>query len=150
MALPKSRFRHVLLADDDHDDCDLFEDALAEAVCDTQLACASNGDHLMQMLNDLEAQRPDIIFLDLNMPVKNGIDCLREIKGSSRLADIPVVIISTSALQAAIDATYDLKANFYFKKPDTFVRLKEVLQKILCGDWALDVQVSKDQFYLGS
>ena len=80
----------------------------------------------MKFLNTSE-ELPDILFLDLNMPRKNGIQCLSEIKGSERLRHLPVVIISTSFEQKIIDLLYKSGAMFYLRKPNEFSRLKKLI-----------------------
>jgi CheY-like chemotaxis protein len=147
MASLNSCFQNILLADDDEDDCVLFKDALAESFRDIQIDCAKNGNQLMEMLSE-DSQLPDIIFLDVNMPLKNGFECLKEIRDNRRLRQMPVIIFSTSVLPWAVDVAYELKADFYVKKPDTFSKLKEVLQKILSSDWKSNGQDSKNDFLI--
>ena len=68
--------RQILLADDDKNDQLLFKEALEELPVTTHLASVENGEQLMQLLNDGKELLPDILFLDLNMPRKNGFTCL--------------------------------------------------------------------------
>src|SRR4051794_29242611 len=98
--------RHVLLADDDEDDCLLFKDALDELTLPVKLTITNNGEQLMQLLGDPNAALPDIVFLDLNMPRKNGFECLTEIKESERLKQLPIVIFSTSFEEGMADLLY--------------------------------------------
>ena len=88
---------HILLADDDKDDCMLFKDALEELPLSTSLAIVHNGEQLMHFLNTQMATPPNVLFLDLNMPRKNGLECLTEIKLNKNLAQLPVIIFSTSS-----------------------------------------------------
>ena len=127
----KNNLIHILLADDDEDDCLLFQDALDDISQSDRLTVARDGIHAMTILYELLPELPDIVFLDLNMPLKNGFECLSEIKTDNRLAHLPVVIFSTSAQQSAIDRTYDSGAWLYLKKPDKFSNLKKVLESIL-------------------
>ena len=136
---------NIFLADDDNDDCLFFRDALEELAAETQLTIANNGAELMSLLNKT-AQLPHAIFLDLNMPRKNGFECLKEIRETPRLKDIPVIIFSTSANMDSINKTYSLGANYYVRKPRTFDMLKEVIKTILSID--MPQQQSKERFLL--
>lgn len=96
---------------------------------------ARDGQQLMQLLNDDKTQLPAIIFLDLNMPRMTGFECLQEIRKSSKLNQIPVVIFSTTSQTQAIDKVYEQGANYYIRKPNTFAMLKEVIERMLEIDW---------------
>ncbi|HYC85194.1 MAG TPA: response regulator [Chryseosolibacter sp.] len=122
---------HIFLADDDEDDCVFFEDALKELISGYKFTVAQDGIHAMKTLSQMVGSLPDLVFLDLNMPLKNGLECLVEIKHDENLKHLPVIIFSTSAQQAAIDKTYDLGAWFYLRKPETFERLKTLLKTVL-------------------
>ena len=92
-------FVHIYIADDDDDDCLLFGDVLRELEGQTKLTTASNGAELMDALEAIAGvtNLPHLLFLDLNMPIKNGIECLVEIKHNPKLRHLPVIIYSTSA-----------------------------------------------------
>ena len=87
-----------------------------------------------------QAPRPGLILLDLNMPLKDGRECLQEIKSHSRLRRIPVVILTTSRADEDICRTYDLGANSYISKPVTFEGLVAVM-KTLSRYWFDIVQL---------
>src|SRR5688500_8306614 len=109
--------KSIFLADDDADDCTLFKDALKEVCAGTKLTTASDGEELMDILIETVPPPPDVIFIDLNMPRKNGFECLEEIKHSQKLKNIPVVIFSTSSQQDTINKVYDQGAHYYICKP---------------------------------
>src|SRR6478609_8148333 len=127
--------KSIFLADDDGDDCMLFEDALREVSNNTQLTTANDGLQLMEILDRSVPPPPDVIFLDLNMPCKNGFECLDEIKQSPKLHDIPVVIFSTSAQADTINKVYQKGANYYICKPGSFPLLKKAIQHVLSINW---------------
>lgn len=136
----------VLLADDDIDDCHLFADALGELKLPVRLDCAVNGVDLMKRLNG-ESRLPDLVFLDINMPLKNGMECLVEIKQSKFLTKIPVIMFSTSAQKDVVDIAYGRGADIFVKKPDSFSTLKQILGKILNMNWQQPGRkVSKEDF----
>jgi CheY-like chemotaxis protein len=126
--------RLIFLADDDEDDCILFHDALEECCTNYKLVIARNGQHLMDLLKQSN-QTPDLLFLDLNMPLKNGFECLGEIKQDLELQHIPVIIFSTTAQENAIDETFKAGAHLYICKPNDFRKLREVIEKILSLEW---------------
>jgi len=141
--------RNIVLADDDLDDCMLFEDAINEISHDIKLIVANNGNALMSTLEGTVPPPPFAIFLDLNMPGKNGFECLKEIRLNPKFESIPVVIFSTSKNENAIDETYSLGANYYMIKPSSFSMLKEVIRKLLSIDAeVLRIRPSRDQYYV--
>ena len=123
--------RHILLADDDKDDRILFQDILEELPLTTHFTTVSNGEQLMQLLNETGALLPDVIFLDINMPRKNGFDCLREIKRSEKLKFLPVIIISTSFDPAIMSLLYRNGALYYIRKPNSYAQLKRDIHHAL-------------------
>ncbi|NOT76029.1 MAG: response regulator [Cyclobacteriaceae bacterium] len=141
--------KSVFLAEDDEDDRMIFEDALKEVQLSTKLTTAKNGQQLMQILHDTVPPPPDVIFLDLNMPRKNGFECLEEIKRTQKLKDIPVVIFSTSFQEEDIKLTYERGANFYICKPGTFHLLKRVIEKVLFTNWKENIhKIPMDEYIL--
>lgn len=120
---------HIILVDDDEADQLLFKDALEELEIKPIVQIFSNGLELMTSLNNEKAPLPHLIFLDLNMPRKNGLECLKEIRSNQRLNDISIAIYSTSENEKDIDETFLNKANIYITKPDDFNVLKQLLYK---------------------
>ena len=118
--------KFILLADDDGDDCLLFENALDEIAVATNFESVQNGEDLMDYLHKT-AILPDIIFLDMNMPRKNGAVCLTEIKSNKILQSIPVIIISTSLEQSLIEFLYTNGAHYFIRKPNSYAKLKFVI-----------------------
>ena len=88
--------KKIFLAEDDPDDRSFFEDALNALALQTVLVISEDGEELMTALEETVPPQPFVIFLDLNMPRKNGFECLKEIRESDKLKDIPVVVLSTS------------------------------------------------------
>ena len=122
---------NVLLADDDMDDCIFFKKALSELPLPTQLTTVHDGEELMQMLNKETIQLPHVIFLDINMPRKNGFECLAEIKQNDRLKDVPVIMFSTTNSRDAMSALFKTGADVYIRKPGNFEQLKELIRYAL-------------------
>lgn len=141
--------RYIFLADDDADDCSLFADALKEVSTETKLTTANDGKELMNKLDMSIPPPPDVIFLDLNMPLMNGFECLAEIRATQKYKGIPIVIFSTSCEKESVNRVYAQGADYYICKPDSFPELKNVISKVLSIDWTSHHgQPSRDQFLL--
>lgn len=136
----------VLLADDDADDRDFFVDAVSEVAPNVKVETVNNGEQLINHLLNATAL-PHIIFLDLNMPVKDGQECLGDIRKNDRLSKIPIVIYSTSASKEHIDQTYNCGASLYVRKPDSFTDLKSIAKKIFSLNWTNYTRPTKENFY---
>jgi len=142
--------RNLLLADDDEDDCIFFKEALESLPVDISLATVSDGEQLMKFLIASE-KLPDVLFLDLNMPRKTGVECLTLIKSEDRLAKLSVVIYSTSLDKDVADVLYQKGASYYIRKPSEFAKLKEAIHNALIVLAQTDFkQPSKDKFILYS
>lgn len=120
----------VLLADDDADDRFFFEKAVREAPTEANLTTAVNGEKLMLYLTNEIKDLPDVLFLDLNMPRKNGTECLKEIKQNEKLSTLPVIIYSTSLHPEIADLLYVDGAHFYIKKTD-LIEMQKVVNYVL-------------------
>ena len=131
MSISLSTTRHILLADDDSDDSILFQDILDELPLSTHLTTVINGEQLMQFLNESKEPLPDVLFLDLNMPRKNGFDCLSEIKSSEKLKLLTVVIFSTSYEPEVVNLLYKHGARYYIRKPNSYKQLKKLIHYAL-------------------
>lgn len=125
----------VMLADDDKDDQHVFAEAINETNIPVDLTTADNGQELMDNLHDPSQPNPDVIFLDINMPLKDGKECLKEIKSDEDLKDIPCVMYTTSTSEKDIEETYTTGANLYIPKPTLFSSIVTLLKKILTLNW---------------
>lgn len=123
-------YKNILLADDDDDDRDLFSEAVHFVDPTISITLRRDGEDLMEHLNQRDPAF-DLIFLDLNMPRKNGKECLAEIKKNRHFAKTPVIVYTTSLNPVDIDDTYSLGATFFLRKPNSFEELKEILGIIL-------------------
>ena len=140
---------HIILADDDEDDRLLFTDAFDELKINTKVNTFNDGVELMDYLNSPDAVLPNVLFLDLNMPKKNGIECLYEIKSNDRFSDIAIAIFSTSSSEEHIEETFVQGANIYIKKPSDFTTLKKVLGDVVTINWQYHTSgLNKDNFLL--
>ncbi|WP_367754591.1 response regulator [Flavobacterium sp. WC2421] len=140
---------NICLADDDEDDRLFFTDAFDELKINTKVSTFKDGVELMNYLNHFDAVLPNILFLDLNMPKKNGLECLLEIKKNKTLNDIVVAIYSTSSSEEHIDETFINGANIYIKKPSDFDSLKKILSDVVTINWQYHTSgLNKDNFLM--
>ncbi|MFH6768836.1 response regulator [Gaetbulibacter aquiaggeris] len=140
---------HIILADDDEDDILFFTDAFDELKINTKVNTFKDGEELMNYLNTDKAVMPNVLFLDLNMPKKTGLECLAEIKDNDKMSGIAIAIYSTSASEEDIEKTFVLGANIYIKKPADFKKLKKVLSEVVSINWQYHTNsLNKDNFLL--
>ena len=137
----------ILMADDDDDDRLLAQDALSESELGGNLHFVENGEDLLDYLwrrgkyePPVDAPRPGLILLDLNMPRKDGREALREIKSDPELRRIPVVVLTTSKADTDVGAIYELGANSFISKPFQFEALVNVM-KVLGEYWFKTVEL---------
>jgi two-component system, chemotaxis family, response regulator Rcp1 len=124
----------ILLVEDNPGDVDLTKEALESAKVRNRLHVVDDGakaiDFLFKRGEYADVPRPDIILLDLNMPKKDGRQVLEEIKADPQIADIPVVILTTSQAEEDILRSYQLHANCYITKPVDFQQFMHVVKSI--------------------
>src|SRR5690606_11149227 len=120
----------IVLVDDDADDRSIFSDALSELKIDTKLTLLEDGRNLLEFLEKSE-KLPDILFLDLNMPYKSGVECLIDIRKHTKFNDLSIAIYSTSSTDKDIEDTFIHGANIYIRKPNNFANLKKVLGAVV-------------------
>ena len=125
----------IILAEDDKDDQEFFMDALDAANILSEVTTVENGEELLSTLRDPDEPNPDIVFIDINMPVKGGKEALAEIKSDKELKDIPSVMLSTSSHPRDIEETFNKGANLYVQKPSSFSGFILVLKKVFVLHW---------------
>lgn len=136
----------ILLADDDEDDRQLFEEAIAKIDPLVAVESVGTGNELLDLLE--KGAQPDIIFLDLNMPGKNGKECLGEIRQHPLWKKFPVIIYSTSSNKKDIQDTYSGGATLYLLKPTSFRELIRIIQKVFSFNWQKKKDFSLTEFVL--
>jgi CheY-like chemotaxis protein len=126
-----SKLIHILLCDDDLDDCYFFKEALEAISLSTTLTVVHNGEQLMQRLTNRILKLPDVLFLDLNMPRKNGFECLSEIRNNINLTLLPVIIFSTALEHEGVNQLFKNGAQHFIRKPAEFSLLRKVIQQAI-------------------
>lgn len=139
----------ILLADDDEGDRLLFTVAFSELKIKTVVTTVNDGKELMEWLSLNDTPLPYLLFLDLNMPPKDGLECLKEIKSHEKLKDIFIAIYSTSDSEKDMEDTFLNGANVYITKPNDFDLLKLVLEKaVLTASQYQDQSLIRENFLL--
>ena len=131
---PVGRPLGVLLVEDDPGDVLIAQEALRAGNLSTRLDVVSDGVEAIAYLRNegeyVDAERPDLILLDLNLPRMSGHEVLAELKGDTSLRRIPVVVLTTSVAAEDIAKSYDLHANVYVSKPVDFDEFAGVVKQI--------------------
>lgn len=125
----------IILAEDDNDDQELFIDAVDATNVPAEIITVGNGEELVNTLKDDSEPKPDIVFIDINMPVKGGKEALAEMKSDEELKDIPAVMLSTSNSQKDIEDTLNKGADLYIQKPSSFKGFILILKKVFVLYW---------------
>ena len=142
--------QHIFLADDDPDDRVLFYEAIRITAPQAHISLAGNGSELVDQL--LESIRSDwrMVFLDINMPVQNGHECLQQIRNHPLLCTLPVFIYSTSENPADIDLAYTIGADYYIYKPSSFNYLLDMVRGIFSLNRWVHQRPARNEFVLRS
>ncbi|HSU51010.1 MAG TPA: response regulator, partial [Segetibacter sp.] len=111
-------YKHIILADDDTDDIELFQSAAKECNENIEIVTAKDGIKLIELLE--KEERIDVIILDLNMPKMNGYECVKTIRQNKKYNTIPIMIFSTSSAKEDIEYCFETGAEFYVVKPASF------------------------------
>ena len=121
----------ILLVEDNQTDAELVREALSSWRSPSHLSVVEDGEeallYLKQQNGFTESTAPRLIFLDLNLPKKDGMEVLREIKNDERLSSIPVIVLTTSDRENDVQAAYRLHANCYLTKP---LEIDEFIEKV--------------------
>ena len=122
----------VLLVEDNTDDVIMIREAFEQSLTPIQLYVVSNGEQAIKFVRrtDAVAPRPSLILLDLNLPIRNGLEVLADLKGDDEFLSIPIVVLTTSRAPNDIERCYALHANAYILKPPDFDGFAGVIQQV--------------------
>lgn len=119
------------MVDDDYDDTELFTEAVGSVDATVSCLNAAHGREALEKLTGRMIEKPDIIFLDINMPIMNGWQLLDKLKEDADLRQIPVIMYSTSSKRSDVKTALSSGALCFFTKPDNFQRLKKILHIVV-------------------
>ncbi|WP_179345930.1 response regulator [Winogradskyella ursingii] len=122
--------KNILLVDDDEDDRMFFHQAIEEIDSNIHFESRSNGLTALEYLESCSSL-PDALFLDINMPILDGFSCLKRLRSNVIFDAIPVIMFSTSYSPETALKLKEAGADFYIKKPNSFIELKILLKKAL-------------------
>jgi CheY-like chemotaxis protein len=128
-----TRICSILVAEDDEDDFYCFNMAISSLSGLFQLLHTSDGIRFSSLIQT--AVNPDVIFLDINLPYKNGISCLKELRSKEDYDSVKIVMYSTSCSSREIDSCYSLGADFFLVKPSSFSSLQRQLKELFQNDY---------------
>ena len=131
----------VLLIDDDEDDCMVFGIGLSEISRQIEFQFNQDSPSALARLADDTAPKPDIIFLDWNMPKMNGRDCLAAIRKNARYDEVPVIVFTTSQAKEDRESAQRLGASYFLSKPASIEELLKSLHAIFEMDWKARFQL---------
>ena len=141
------RTHTIFLAEDDDEDIFLFKAALKELDANPELFIASNGMEMLDLVMNFP-KTPSLILLDVNMPKKDGLTCLGEIKEIKKIEKVPVIIFSTHSDEEIVEKAYDLGAKFYIQKPHSFSDLVSAAHFCLSVDACQSDKTSRKDFFI--
>jgi CheY-like chemotaxis protein len=123
--------KRVLLIDDDRDDAELFKEALFEINSSIVFEHYEDSKAGLKLLLEKQTDLPDLIFLDINMPIVSGWQCLTEFKKTEHLKHIPVILFTTSSQTKEKEIADELGAEGFITKPNEYTALKELLSSVV-------------------
>lgn len=125
----------IVLVDDDKDDQFIFCEAFEDIDKNINICTFNNGQEFLDFIAGSEESYPAIVFMDLNMPILNGIQCLNKLREQTRFKDLSIIIYSTSNSERDIKETFEIGANRYMNKPNSFSKLKSLLSQAISLDF---------------
>lgn len=141
--------RHLIaLADDDVDDREIFSDVCADINHNLKVLLFENGLELINHLNRPDVEIPILLFLDINMPVKNGFETLSVLRESTKFENMCIVMYSTSIIRADVDRAKELGASVYLQKPYDFAKLNANIREILDTEWQTPCEQLAEEHFL--
>jgi CheY-like chemotaxis protein len=133
----------IVLAEDNLEHCFFFRKALREVAPSVQLTDVHDGNKLIELL---QSYLPDLLFLDLNMPCKDGVQCIKEIREDRVYNRLPIVVFTMSSHDNSIQTAYGFGANLYMIKPNEYSKLLQSLNSILLMDWNEPKLITENHF----
>jgi CheY-like chemotaxis protein len=128
----EDEIQDVLVAEDDKDDFDILADVIKDHSVKVIVSRAENGDILMKMIHE---KIPDLLFLDLIMPCRDGKTCIKEIRADKKFDELPVIVYTSMRHIDTVEFCFRNGSNMYVLKPDSYSGVAEVVEKIFSINW---------------
>ena len=135
----KTKVQHVFYVDDDVDDLDFVQSVFHQSKPEIKVTVVKESTRAIDELKTLPF--PDVILMDLNMPLMNGIDCVSAIRKLTQYEKVPIIMYSTSEHKPLVDKCYEAGANYFVKKPTSIAGLSKVVNAISEGEYAQNVSL---------
>jgi CheY-like chemotaxis protein len=132
MDQPEDDINDVMIAEDDQDDFELLTEAIHSLPVKVEITRAEDGEILLRLMDE---KTPDLLFLDIIIPCKDGKDCLREIRSNQKYDNLPIIVYSSLSDLRTIDTCFRHGANLFLRKPDTYEGIIEGVRKIFSINW---------------
>ena len=123
---------NVLMAEDDKDDFDVLADAISKVPVKVILSRAENGDVLMKLIHE---KIPDLLFLDIILPGRDGRDCIREIRSDKKFDKLPIIVYTSLKDLDTIEFCYRWGSNLFVQKPQTYSEIADIVRRIFSIKW---------------
>lgn len=137
----------ILLVDDDEDDREFFSIAVKNSCPEMNFKALNDGVEFLNYLESNPVPPPDIVFLDTQMPMLSGMECLQKVRSSQNWKNLPIVIYTTSPDKGDMEEAIKLGANLYVRKPYDFSKLESIIKTIAHLDWSTYKPYSKDIYF---
>ncbi|MBA4300278.1 Response regulator receiver domain-containing protein [Algoriphagus alkaliphilus] len=125
---------HILLVEDNEGDILLMNEALLKRPSVKKVSIAKNGQDGIDFVNKEKsfqaAETPDLIILDINLPLKNGYEVLKALKGSEKTRMIPIIVFTTSSTIKDVDKSYEALANLFVSKPSNIEEIEQAVDSL--------------------
>jgi len=128
----KNMVEKVIIAEDDDDDFSIIKDAILHHRLTIKITRAENGDVLIKILDE---DSPDLLFLDISMPCRDGKQCLKEIRSNKKFDLLPIIMYTSMSNSQDVEFCFREGANLYALKPSSFAELTSMIKNIFEIDW---------------
>lgn len=128
----EDEIHEVIIADDDQDDFELLSEAISDLSLKIVIKRAENGEVLLKVLRE---KIPNLLFLDIHMPCKDGRDCIREIRTNEKFDNLPIIIYTGSKDYHTIEYCFVNKTDLFVNKPHNYSQITEIVKKIFSPLW---------------
>jgi response regulator RpfG family c-di-GMP phosphodiesterase len=137
---------NVVMAEDDNDDFEILADAIRQVPVKIFLSRAENGVVLMKLIHE---KIPDLLFLDIILPQRDGRDCIREIRSDKKFDGLPIIVYTSLKDLETVEFCYRWGTNIFIHKPQSYSDVAEIVRKIFSINWKkLQYYPSRSEFVL--